>query len=142
MKLAKQRLRQIINEELQEVYGATRPMVDPTQKAIDKVVAGDKLALAKLRVSRAMTDWDKPQHRTAEEYFGGRDVPQYEELPATEPLAPDPPRAEKEVKKESISQEDYEGAMAADEPRHEGGTPEERLLHSLLFQTFYFFASF
>ena len=32
----------------------------------------------------------------------------------------------------AISQADMEAAMATDEPRHEGGTPEERLLNKLL----------
>ena len=32
----------------------------------------------------------------------------------------------------AISMADMEAAMATDEPRHEGGTPEERLLNKLL----------
>jgi len=32
----------------------------------------------------------------------------------------------------ALSQADFDAAMATDEPRHEGGTPEERLLNKLL----------
>ena len=123
MKITKQRLKEIIREELgsvEEGVFTSRSRLASAEKNLASARKAEKLVKQLVGEFNAAEDDDARKAIRSQIQALLKAVSNIQEGSREDMMMP------------AISQADMEAAMATDEPRHEGGTPEERLLNKLL----------
>ena len=124
MKITKQRLKEIIREELTSVEESTFGSAIRRRTTAQRNLATVNKAYAKAKELHAQMKAEEDPHKK-------------EELRSQIQALADKAQALGEGSREqmmmpALSMADYEAAMATDEPRHEGGNPHETFLNKLL----------
>ena len=123
MKITKQRLKEIIREELgsvEEGVFTSRSRLASAEKNLASARKAEKLVKQLVGEFNAAEDDDARKAIRSQIQALLKAVSNIQEGSREDMMMP------------AISQADMEAAMATSEPRHEGGTPEERLLNKLL----------